>query len=119
MEEYIELLKSAPFFRIQRIEQNEIIGLIDFQAKPGSKKTFIKMKDQQLVISVSEKPIDGEANEAFIVALASAFSLTMREVEIIRGLKGKSKTAQLTIGESKSRPWKKRIEDLKRLLCQL
>lgn len=119
MEEYIELLKSAPFFRIQRIEQHEIIGLIDFQAKPGSKKTFIKTKDKQLIISVSEKPIDGEANEAFVSALANAFSLTMREVQIIRGLKGKSKTAQLTIGESKSRPWKKRIEDLRGLLCQL
>lgn len=119
MEEYLALLKSFALVKIAKIAKSEIVIQLEFQAKPGSKLSFIKIKDDQIIIAVTAKPIDGEANDAFIKALADAFHLTKSDVEIIRGLKGKNKTAQLTIGESNSRPWKKRIEDLRGLLCRL
>ncbi len=124
MEEYLQLLRQNKKFKV--LQQKDFIQVeFDFLAKPGSKLSFIKFKkDQQqdgglIVISVTAKPVDGEANEAFISIIADEFGVTKSDVEIIRGLKGKSKTVKITVGETKSRPWKKRIEDLKRLLCQL
>ncbi len=119
MEEYLALVKTCQYLKLVKVDKSQVSIYLDFHAKPGAKLCFCKIKDNQLIISVTEKPIDGEANSAFIDYISDLFHITKKNVEIIRGLKGKKKTAQLTIGESNSRPWKKRIEDLKGLLSQL
>lgn len=119
MEEYLELLKSTSYFKLLKLTKEGIEFQFSFQAKPGSKQSYFKIRDGLIVISVTEKPVDGEANEAFIDQIAKDFHVIKQDVAIIRGLKGKLKTVQITMSETKSRPWKKRIEDLRGLLCRL
>ncbi len=119
MEEYFKLIQSCKYFTCIRQGKEEISFNIEFLAKPGAKLSYFKVKNNQLIISVTEKPIDGEANAAFIEYISKLFHVAKSDVDIIRGQKGKFKTIELTMGEKNSRPWKKRIEDIKELLCQL
>ena len=119
MEEYLELLKSSSYFKLLNLTKDGVEFQFSFHAKPGSKQSYFKIKDGVIIISVTEKPIDGEANEAFIDQIAKDFHVIKQDVTIIRGLKGKLKTVQITMSETKSRPWIKRIEDLRGLLCRL
>ena len=123
MKEFAQLLQSfkCPWLKFVRLEENNntVIFEIQFLAKPNSKKEYLKIKDEILICSIQEKPVDGEANAGFIAFFANELDVAKSDVGIIRGLKGKSKTIQITMSETKSRSWNQRIEYVKRFLLLL
>lgn len=70
----------------------------DILAKPGSKKENIVIsKDGVLTIKTSGRAIEGEANAAIVVAVATVFGVPKSNVEIIRGDKSKNKRIKLLV----------------------
>lgn len=123
MKEFIELLnkETCHWLKFIRMDEskNTIFFEIQFLAKPGSKKEYLKIKDGTLICSIQEKPIDGEANSGFITYFANELDVAKSNVEIVRGIKGKNKAIQIAMSETKSRSWNQRIEYFKRFLLLL
>lgn len=123
MKEFIELLnrETCHWLKFIRMDEskNTIVFEIQFLAKPGSKKEYLKIKDGTLICSIQEKPVDGEANSGFITYFANELDVAKSNVEIVRGTKGKNKAIQIAMSETKSRSWNQRIEYFKRFLLLL
>lgn len=123
MKEFIELLnkETCHWLKFIRMDEskNTIVFEIQFLAKPGSKKEYLKIKDGTLICSIQEKSIDGEANSGFITYFANELDVAKSNVEIVRGIKGKNKAIQIAMSETKSRSWNQRIEYFKRFLLLL
>lgn len=65
---------------------------IHIHAKPKSKKTYVKRVDAtHYTVAVYEAPVNGEANEAIVLALAAYFHLSRAEVDIIQGKTSRNK----------------------------
>ncbi|MDO9181507.1 MAG: DUF167 domain-containing protein [Bacteriovorax sp.] len=99
IEDLIEILKSKKLL-IEILEKSPIAFIISFNvwAKPGSKveKIFIS-NDGILIIQTRSKPIDGEANQAIIEAIAGLMGISKSEVEIVRGDKSRLKKIKLKL----------------------
>ena len=52
-------------------------------------------RDGRLLVRVAAPPVDGKANAAVIAALAVAFGLPKRSVEIVRGESSRDKLVRL------------------------
>lgn len=52
--------------------------------------------EPRLVVAVSARAVDGQANAAVVKAVASELGLRQRDVEIISGHTGRNKTLRLT-----------------------
>lgn len=53
------------------------------------------MIGDRLRVAVTAPPVDGEANDAVVEALAEAFDVRRADVEIIRGQTGRRKTVRV------------------------
>lgn len=62
--------------------------LIEVRVKPNSKRFALTRKDGQLVLEVTSPPQEGKANLEIVKCLKRLFG---KDVEIVRGLKGKGK----------------------------
>ena len=69
---------------------------IDVLVQPRASRTTVGgVHDGRLRLAVTAPPVDGEANAAVIEALAAAFGIGKRAVNIVRGATGRRKTVRL------------------------
>ena len=77
------------------------------KAKPGAKKAYIKEEPQGLfknaaerkfVVAVTERAIEGRANEAIVAALAEHFKVPRSKIKIVSGARSKEKTIEIPEG---------------------
>lgn len=83
---------SAPF-----LSENSGRLIVELHVVPGSKKTQVSgLHDNRLKIKISSPPVEGKANAEIIEFFARLFDIPKRQVEIVRGELGRSKTIALT-----------------------
>jgi len=69
---------------------------ISVKAKPNSREEKIeKLDDSSFVVSVKEPPVQGQANEAIIRALADYFNVSRSQVRIISGWISRQKILEI------------------------
>lgn len=86
---------------------------IYLQAKPKSKKEYIKQIDAtHYTVAVNEPPVDGKANRAIIQILANYFHRPRSQIQIVHGETSRTKIVEVPLSTAE-------LEDLivqKRLL---
>ena len=71
--------------------------VIDIQVVPRASRTAVGgMTGERLRVAVPAPPVDGAANAAVVEALAEAFAVPRRAVEIVRGQTGRRKTVRIS-----------------------
>ena len=66
------------------------------RVKPAAKRTLVGGRwADSLVVAVAAPAVEGKANEAVRVALASAFGVRRAAVTIVRGDRGRDKLVEL------------------------
>lgn len=75
---------------------NDVI--IEVKVKPNSKRFTITKKGDQLILEVTSHPKEGKANAEIIKGLERKFG---KEVEIVKGMKGKDKIILVKNAEMK------------------
>jgi hypothetical protein len=71
--------------------------MIDIQVVPRASRVAVgPAVGDRLRVAVTAPPVDGAANQAVIDALADAFGVRRRDVEIVHGLTGKRKTVRIS-----------------------
>jgi uncharacterized protein len=69
---------------------------IDVQVVPRASRTAVGgAVGERLRVAVTAPPVDGAANQAVAAALAAAFGVRVRDVEIVRGETGRRKTVRI------------------------
>jgi uncharacterized protein len=73
---------------------------IEVRVRPGARRDQVGgcwdgPHGPALLVVVRARAVDGRANEAVVVALAEAFGLRRREVEIVTGHRGRDKLVEL------------------------
>jgi uncharacterized protein YggU (UPF0235/DUF167 family) len=61
----------------------------------SSKNKLEKLSDSSYKIYITEHPIDGEANEAFVELLADELGVSKSTIKIVQGLKSKTKIVEV------------------------
>ena len=69
--------------------------LIRVKVFPNSKEQLIEKKGDGFEIRVKEKPIQGQANQAVIDALADYFKCPRQNIKLIKGLKQRNKLFEI------------------------
>lgn len=70
---------------------------IYIKAKPGSKEEkVVKTDEENFIVSVKERPIQGRANDAIVRALAKHFGVPTYCVKILAGERAKRKIVEIT-----------------------
>jgi uncharacterized protein (TIGR00251 family) len=65
---------------------------ISVLAKPKKKRVFVEqITKDYYVVSVSEPPVDGKANQAIIKSLAKYFSISRSDITLVSGQTSKMK----------------------------
>lgn len=68
------------------------------QVKPGSSKNEIFLdQNNQLVVKLRAKPVDGEANAALIEFLSSELKIGKSGIEILKGTTSRVKKIRLAV----------------------
>ncbi len=83
---------------METLDVRQADGALEVRVRvtPRAKRTRVGgMHGGALKISVTEPPVDGEANEAVIVALASALDVPRRSVTLVRGASSREKTLRI------------------------
>jgi uncharacterized protein (TIGR00251 family) len=64
------------------------------RVRPGASRVAVggRYGADQLVVAVSARAVDGAANRAVVEALAAAFGVRRADVEVVTGLRARSKT---------------------------
>jgi uncharacterized protein YggU (UPF0235/DUF167 family) len=71
---------------------------INVKAKPNSKKEGIAIGEAgELIVATRSLPIDGRANESISEALAELFGIAQRDIQLLRGERGKLKLFALSL----------------------
>lgn len=66
------------------------------QVKPGSSKNqLFRGSQNELIIKLRAKPIDGEANAALIEFLADELNIRKTDIEILKGATSRNKKIRL------------------------
>ena len=69
---------------------------LELHIQPGASTTAVAgLHGDRLKLRLAAPPVDGEANRALVRFLADRLSVPQREVEILRGAGGRSKTVQV------------------------
>ena len=69
---------------------------LELHVQPGASKTSVAgLHGDRLKLRLAARPVDGEANRALVRFLADVLAVTQRDVEILRGTSGRSKTVQV------------------------
>ena len=74
------------------------------RVKPGASKSFVGGsygEPPALVVSVNAQPVDGKASEAVITAIAKAFDVSSRDVEIVTGHTARTKHVVVTVSDDR------------------
>jgi uncharacterized protein (TIGR00251 family) len=74
---------------------------IDIKVIPGAKKNLVKQEQDMWQgdswkVYVSAPAVDGKANKALIEVLAKHFQVPKSQIEIIKGLKSRRKTINIS-----------------------
>jgi uncharacterized protein (TIGR00251 family) len=77
-----------------RWEGEDLVLRIRVQPR-ASRDAFAGVHGDQIKLRITAPPVDGAANEHLIGFLADAFAVPRRDVALIRGLRGKSKTVRI------------------------
>lgn len=68
------------------------------QAKPKSKKEYVKQIDTtHYIVAVNEPPVDGKANRAIIQALADYFHRPQSQIQIVNGEASRTKIVEVPL----------------------
>lgn len=62
---------------------------------PGARSAGIEVADGRLLVKVRAKPMDGEANQAVLQALAAALGIAPSRIALLRGATSRDKVVQL------------------------
>jgi uncharacterized protein (TIGR00251 family) len=69
---------------------------LELHVQPGASRTMLAgMHGDRLKLRLAARPVEGEANRALVRFLADALAVTQRDVEIVRGESGRSKTVKV------------------------
>ncbi len=72
--------------------------MITVRVTPNSKKESVKPTGEgSYAVKVREKAIGGRANSAVVKAIAGYFNVSGSAVLIVRGLKGREKSIEITL----------------------
>jgi hypothetical protein len=83
-----------------RIEEDSSWVIITFSihAKPGAKKERIEIGENgEMIIAISSRAVDGEANKALLAALSKALGVSKSQLEIVSGDHGRKKRVKVSI----------------------
>lgn len=73
-----------------------MVSTLAIRVRPGASRTVVGGEhDGALVVRVTARAIDGAANEAALRAIASAFGLRRRDVQLVRGTTSRNKLVGL------------------------
>lgn len=65
---------------------------IEIKLKPGSRSTqVVYNQENEFIIKIREKPVDGSANKAMIELLAKILNIPKSKIRLIKGQKSKTK----------------------------
>jgi hypothetical protein len=73
-------------------------GFVRFgvRAQPRARASRVSaLRDGELVVQLAAPPVDGQANAELVAVLARVFSVTKRDVEVLRGESGRSKLVEV------------------------
>ena len=70
------------------------------RVRPGASRTSVggRYGDESLVVAVTARPVDGQANRAVVLALAAAFDVRRSAVMVLSGHASRDK-AVLIVGD--------------------
>lgn len=75
--------------------------IFDIQVVPRASRPAVGSSvGERLRVAVAAPPVDGAANAAVVEALADAFAVPRRAVEIVRGQTGRRKTVRIAGGSA-------------------
>ena len=87
---------------------------VEVHAKPGSKRAGVGgARRDALVVSVTQRPVDGAANEAIRRALAEALGVRRSEVSLRSGASARTKLFDVSVESDDA------AEDLRRRVAEL
>lgn len=70
--------------------------MLSIRAKPGARETSVIHRDDgTYLVSVTEPPVQGRANQAIIRALADHFGVSRAQVRIVSGFTARSKIVEI------------------------
>ena len=72
---------------------------IEIKVVPNAGKTELIKTETGYRARIACAPVDGKANEALIALLSKEFGVLKRDIEIIRGATGRTKTVRITCEE--------------------
>jgi uncharacterized protein len=79
-----------------KAEERDGALVLDIQVVPRASRVAVgPAVGERLRVAVTAPPVDGEANDAVIEALARAFGVKRAAVSIIRGQTGRRKTVRV------------------------
>lgn len=71
---------------------------IEIKVKPGSKKEeVLSLGEGMFKVSVKERALEGQANEAVREALAEYFKVSKSKVRFLSGLKSRTKRLEILV----------------------
>jgi uncharacterized protein (TIGR00251 family) len=85
------------------------------RVKPGASKSYVGGSygtPASLIVSVNAQPVDGKASEAVIAAIAEAFDVRARDIEIVSGHTARTKHVVVTIDDDKDVSFQARFNEL-------
>ncbi len=69
---------------------------VDIAVKPRSSRERVgPVQGDRLVVAVNAPPVEGQANQAVVRALAETFKVARSAVTIVRGESGRKKTVRI------------------------
>jgi uncharacterized protein (TIGR00251 family) len=81
--------------------------LLEVRVKPNSDRFSLSRREGRLVLEVASPPREGEANTEIVKGLKRLFR---KDIEIVRGLKGKDKV--ILVRDGKASEMEKAIEQI-------
>lgn len=73
---------------------------VTIRVRPGAGRTAVGGEHGgALVVRVAARPVEGQANEAALIALASAFGVRRRSVTLVTGATSRTKIVDVAGGE--------------------
>lgn len=61
-------------------------------------KNFVKIDGKRITVGVTSRPERGKANQELVRKLAKHFKIPTSQVQILKGLKSKSKIVNIEVG---------------------
>lgn len=85
---------------LQRSAKNPALLHLTVHVQPGAKTTSCAgIHGDALKIRLAAPPVDGKANQALIIWLASTLGCAQKAIELIRGQTSRRKTLSITAGD--------------------